>query len=385
MHVSNRIGAVLLVGALAACGGNAKKPVEGGGLAVNVAALTGGPQVVYVRIYGPTTPQPGVPPAIDQTIAAESVSGSGFRATFSQIPAGTYALHATGHDAFDALPGDPPQWESGTPDPEVTVVGGQQTNASLFMQELNVVTVDNNAPWVSMLSANVSTVYSSTNGGTATSATLSAALVDADGDLTDYAWSDDVGGSFSIASDAFVPAVADANITTTWTPPSNFSGIAHLYLEVFDAIHNASRVVMSMTVVATPGYGSAVVDVAFNNNPMMAAPLVANYITDPDTLAILGGGGQILPGADTLLTVAAWDPNGDSVGFLFTDDCGGSFATPTITGTGTAMDPYSAEVIYTAPATAPSSGTCTAAAAMTDGNGGELFVNLGIHIGPPGP
>lgn len=394
---SARVLIVLLAAALTACGGNSKPSPADGGIKITVAAITGGPQVVLVRLYGPTTTQPGVPPTIDTVVAAQTVAGSGvFTASFPTVPAGTYQVHAKGYNAFDVLPAayndpaTPPIWESASSDPSVVVTGGSTSSVSLFMQEIGVPEFSNNAPWVSAMAADVSSVYSSTNGGTATSANLTASILDADGDLTGFAWFDDVNGTFGTASGTFSPMVGTANIATTWTPPPNFAGTAHLALEVYDSIFNASRVVMTMTVIQTPGYGAVLVDVSFNNNPMMASPLVANFLVDPVSGAILGGGGQIAAGAQTLLTVSAFDPNGDNLQFTFTDDCGGSFGAPTITGTGSSADPFFAEVLYTAPATAPASATCVATADIRDfdaitgtAKGGELLVHLGIHVGLP--
>lgn len=378
---SSRILAVLMVAALSACGGSAKKTADTGDLTISVAAIIGGPQIVYVRIYGPTTAQPGVPPAIDQLGSSLVSAGNVFTVTFPQIPAGTYQIHARGYAAFDQPYTDPPTWESPATDPVITVTGGNTTTASLFMQEVGVLTFSNNAPWVSLLSSDVSSVFSAANGGTATSAALSASLVDADGDLLSFMWSDDVGGTFGTPSGTFSPMVGAANIASTWTPPPNFSGVATLYLEVVDSIFNASRVSMSMNVVVTAGYGTVIVNVGYNNNPMMSAPLVANYLLD-GLGNIIGGGGQIPAGGTTLLSVSAFDPNGDALSFSFTDSCGGSFANAVVTPGLVPTDPFDALVEYTVPVGTPT-GTCTATATITDGLGGELIVNLGIHVGLP--
>jgi hypothetical protein len=387
---SSRIFAVVLAGALAACSGSATAPGQTGDIAINVAAIATGPQTVLVRLYGPTTVQPGAPAYIDQVIAAQSVAGAGvFTATFPSVPAGTYQVHAKGYDAFDVPPADYGNpavaaiWESAGIDPTVTVSGGNTSTTNLFMQEIGVPTFSNNAPFVSAISSDVTSVFSGTNGGQSTIANLTATLIDADADLLGYSWTDDVGGTFGTPGGALTGA--SASVATTWTPPGSFAGTAHLYLEVNDSILNASRVSLTLTVQQTPGYGTVIVNVAFNNNPMMSAPLVANYIQDPNTGAIIGGGGQIAPGADTILTVAAWDPNGDVLAFNFSDTtCAGTFGTPTITGTGTLGDPYAAQVIYTAAST-PVVGftTCTLRADILDGNGGELIVNLGITVGLP--
>lgn len=387
MHVmkSSRVLAVLLVAALTACGGNAKKTAEAGDLSISIAAITGGPQVVLVRLYGPTTPQPGVPPAIDQVVAAQLVAGAGvFNATFAQVPAGNYQLHARGYDAFDVLPADydnaevPFIWDSAPIDPTVTVVSGGTAHGTLAMQEVGVITHSNSAPWVSLLSTSTASVYSAAAGGTATSATLGASLVDADGDLTDYNWSDDVGGTFTVAAGTFLGAAAQ-DISTVWMPPAGFAGPATIYLEVWDSVFNASRVSMTLTVLATPGYGTVVADVTYNNSPMIAAPLVANYLPDGS------GGGQIPLGGTTLLSVSAFDPNGDEVAFDYTDDCGGTFANAALFGGLTSADPAISIVEYTVPisATVPESGYCTATADIVDGNGGEMIMTLAIRMGLP--
>jgi hypothetical protein len=389
MHVakSSRILAALVAGALAACGGNANTPEQTGEVAINIAAITGGPQVVLVRLYGPATLQPGAPGFIDTVIAAQVVSQSGTSvATFAPIPAGTYQVHAKGYPAFDVLPPDynnalvPPTWESAASDPSVVVTGGSTSTTQLTMQEVGIPSFSNNAPWVSAISADVPSVWSGTNGGQSTSANLTATLFDADGDLTGYGWTDDVLGTFGTPSGNL--SGGNASVATTWTPPANFGGTAHLFLEVYDSVFNASRVSLTLTVVQTPGYGTVIVNVAFNSNPMMSAPLLANYILDLNG-NIIGGGGQIAPGADTLLTVAAWDPNGDVLTFGFSDSCGGTFGPTAIAGTGTLGDPYVAEVIYTSnPLTVPIS-TCVTTADVRDGKGGELLVNLGVVVGLP--
>lgn len=388
MHVmkSSRILAVLVAATLSACGGSAKKTADTGDLTISIAAVTGGPQVVLVRIYGPTVAQVGVPPTIDEVIAAQLVTGSGvFRASFPSIPAGTYQIHARGYDAFDVLPADynnpavPFIWDSASSDPSITVIGGQQASGNLAMQEVGVLTYSNSAPWVSLLSSSTATVVSATNGGAATSATLGASLVDADGDLTDFTWSSDVGGTFSVPAGTFSPPVGAQAISTLWTPPPNYAGPAVIFLEIFDSAFNASRVSMTLNVVQSAGFGSVVVDVTYNNNPMIVTPLVANYMPDGS------GGGQIPAGGTTLLSVSAFDPNGDTLSFGYTDDCGGSFANQAVVGAGTSADPALSTVEYTVPvsATIPATGYCTATVDILDGNGGELIMTLGLHIGLP--
>lgn len=394
MHVvkSSRIFVVLFASALAACSGGGSAPAARGDVSINVSAvMTSPPQTVLVRLYGPPTLQPGAPGYIDTVIAAQAVVGSGtFTATFPSVPVGTYQVHAKGYDAFDVPPlayndpATPPIWESAPADPSVTVTGGGTASTNLFMQELGVQTISNNAPWVSALASDVTSVWSATFGGQSTIANLTATLFDADGDLNGFLWTDDVGGTFGTPSGNLTGGTA--TVATTWAPPPNYGGLAHLYLEVFDDVFNASRVSLTLTVQQTPGYGAVIVNVAFNNNPIMTSPLVANYILDANN-AIIGGGGQIAPGAQTLLTIGAYDPNGDALQFNFTDNCGGTFDAPVVTGAGTSADPYLAAVIYTSNALTPPNTTCTATADVLDldaaslPKGGELIVNLGIHIG----
>jgi hypothetical protein len=382
----SRVVLAVLAASGMACSGGAQKS-EAGDLSISVAAISGGPQIVYVRIYGDPDVQPGVTPPYQQIASATSVDATGkFNVSLTAIPVGTYKLHAKGFDAFDAVYDDAAVWESGTPDPTITIVAAQTATGNLMMQQVDVPVISNKAPYVDFLSASSATAWSAAYGGLATSVTLNARAKDGDANLSGYAWFDDVGGAFDAAGTGNISGGIASIGPVAWTPPANFTGTAVLSLEVYDVTLNASRVALTISVTATPGFGSAIVAVGYNSAPIDVDPLLANFIFDPITGAV-SGGGQIAAGADTLLTVSGYDPNGDVLTFAFADDCGGSFGAVNQVGTGTNVgtDLAMADVVFTAPATAPSSGICTVTATLDDANGGQQFVNLELTIGLPTP
>jgi hypothetical protein len=176
------------------------------------------------------------------------------------------------------------------------------------------------------------------------STTLSVSATDADGDTLSYAWT------------AAAGTLANANTASpTWTAPST-EGLYTLNVSVTDGKGGQAGFSLVINVVAAKG--KATVSTSFNTWPVVSQMSVAK--------------GQLLLSDTTGLDVTAVDPDGDSLTYTWSDNCGGSFNSTT------AKSP-----IWKAPATQPNGGTCTVSVAPKDGRGGSTQGSIIITIGLP--
>lgn len=82
--------------------------------------------------------------------------------------------------------------------------------------------------------------------------------------------------------------------------------------------------------------------------------------------------GRISPNGSAYLDLNANDPDGDTLVYAWSNDCGGSFSNPSI------EDP-----VWTAPSTPPASGLCNLSVLASDGNGGTNNGVLTVQVGAP--
>ncbi|RKG62999.1 PKD domain-containing protein [Corallococcus exercitus] len=225
----------------------------------------------------------------------------------------------------------------------ITITAAQTTSVLLLLQQSTAPTpFVNSAPKITGVT--VSPAQVEPNKPVA----LTLTATDADGDTLAYSWTA-TGGAFSNA----------AVSAPTWTAPAT-QGTYTVSVTVNDGRGGQAGISLQIAVVTATG--SANVNVTFNTWP------VVSQITGTPS-------GQVASGGVVTLDVSASDPDGDSLTYAWTDDCGGVFA-------GTASKSPS----WTAPATAPSSGKCKTKVTVTDGRGGsttgELTLNVGL-VGAP--
>ncbi len=320
----NWVVSVLALALAVACGG--ETGVGEASLGVSAQALTANDiSRVTVTVSGS-----GISPNITRNLFKTSGQWSG---TLGGIPVGSdRTFLAQAYDASNTL-----LYEG-----QVTgVTISQNSTAAVFIllqQKTAPSPFHNSAPRVSSL------VASSTQVEPGQSATLSVTATDADGDTLSYAWTA-TGGTL-------------ANATTagpTWTAPTT-EGPQTINVSVTDGKGGQAGFSVVINVLAAKGKAS--VTTSFNTWPVVSQVSVTK--------------GQLLPGDSTGLDVTAVDPDGDSLTYTWSDNCGGSFSSTT------AKNPT-----WRAPATQPPSGACTVSVAPNDGRGGSTQGSLSITIGLP--
>jgi hypothetical protein len=221
----------------------------------------------------------------------------------------------------------------------VTISQGSTAAVFILLQQKTAPSpFRNSAPRINSL------VASSTQVEPGQSATLSVTATDADGDTLSYAWTTTAG------------TLANATAAgATWTAPTT-EGPYTVNVSVMDGKGGQAGFSLVINVLAAKSRAS--VTTSFNTWPVVSQVSVTK--------------GQLLPGASTGLDVTAVDPDGDTLTYTWSDNCGGSFSSTT------AKSPT-----WTAPATQPASGTCTMSVAPNDGRGGSTQGSLSITIGLP--
>jgi len=320
----NLVVSVLALALAVACGGETS--VGEASLGVSTQALSEN-DVSRVTV---TVSGSGISPAISRNLFKTSGQWSG---TLGGIPVGSdRTFLAQAYDSSNTL-----LYEGQVTG--VTISQGSTAAVFILLQQKTAPNAfRNNAPRVSSL------VASSLQVEPGQSTTLSVTATDADGDTLSYAWTTTAGTL--------------ANATTaspTWTAPTT-EGPHTVNVSVTDGKGGQAGFSLVINVVA--GRGRATVTTSFNTWPVVSQVSVTK--------------GQLLPNDSTGLDVTAVDPDGDTLTYAWSDDCGGSFSSTT------AKSPT-----WKAPATQPPSGTCTVSVAPKDVRGGSTQGSLSITIGLP--
>jgi hypothetical protein len=253
-----------------------------------------------------------------------------------QIPAGANrSFHADVYDATDAI------LYAG--DATGVTIGNKQTATVVLVLQQKAAPdpFHDTAPFIDSAAASSNAV------APADAVTLAVTAHDVDvGDSISYAWIAS-GGAFDDASSSH----------PVWTAPAS-EGTQTLTVSARDSKGATRRLSLLVDVHATNGRGSASLSASFN-----AWPVVTNVLATPGRVNVL---------ESTTLTVAASDPDGDALGYHWSDGgCGGSFDSVA------AQSPR-----WTAPATAPGSGACSLVVSVTDGRGGTNTGTIVEQVGP---
>lgn len=166
---------------------------------------------------------------------------------------------------------------------------------------------------------------------------------DNEGDTITYEWSA-TGGTFDNT----------ASLTPVWSAPSS-PGTYTLTITVTD--NPGSEATMSVNVMVDAA-GSSNVTTEFNTYPV-----VTNVTADPSGIDV---------NESTNLNVIASDADNDTLSYLWSSDCGGSFSSTAV-----------AAPVYTAPSSYPVDNRCTLTVEVSDGRGGSNTGRLNIHVRPP--
>ncbi|WP_224371631.1 kelch repeat-containing protein [Hyalangium versicolor] len=178
----------------------------------------------------------------------------------------------------------------------VTISENQTTLVAITLQQVTPPPpFENEAPLIDSL------VASSTSVPAGGSISLWASAHDPNpGDTLSYAWSA-TAGSFSSPSEDF----------TSWTAPAS-TGIHSLTLVVTDSRGLSSSMTLAVNVTHSGGDGEAELSISFNRSPQVASLKAA-----PTQLAV---------GQTTSVSVAASDPDGDSLSYFWSASCAGSWS-----------------------------------------------------------
>lgn len=294
--------------------------------------------------------------AYDRWLEADPALGGTYRLTLFRVPAGSYAVHgrayAASRGAVDptSAAAAPPEFATAA-DSALRIDPGSSPGVSLVLQQTAAPASDqNSAPVVSALVA--SSLYLDSSATPVDRLTLSAAASDADGTPFSYAflasYDPPLGGG---APGVFAPAgglFPAGTLSAAWDPPAGYAGTVTLTLAVSDG-HATSSVAVRVDV--RPGNGRGTLGV------------VASVNQWPDVTQVSVAQAQLAPGASTVVSVAASDPDGDALSYAWHGDCGGTF-----------LDGSLPVATFVAP---PSAGTCRLSVVVSDARGG---VNSGSWV-----
>lgn len=320
----NLVVAVLALTLAVACGG---EPVVGeASLGVSAQALTANDiSRVTVTVSGS-----GISPNISRNLFKTSGQWSG---TLGGIPVGSgRTFLAQAYDSSNTL-----LYEGQVSN--VTITQGSTASVFILLQQKTAPSAfRNSAPRINSL------VAASTQVEPGQSTTLSVTATDADGDTLSYLWTT-TAGTLANATSA----------GSTWTAPTT-EGPYTVNVNVTDG--KGGQAGFSLVINVVGGRGKATVTTSFNTWPVVSQVSVTK--------------GQLLPNESTGLDVTVVDPDGDSLTYTWSDNCGGSFSSTT------AKNPT-----WRAPATQPEAGSCTVSVVPNDGRGGSTRGSLSITIGLP--
>jgi YVTN family beta-propeller protein len=258
--------------------------------------------------------------------------GNAWRGTVTGIPAGTNrTFQANAYDAGDVL------IFAGSVVADVSPTGVLQV--MIVAQEIVSVTPQNHSPMLLGLVAST--------GAVAPLGTVhfKASVGDPDGNPINVNWTAP-DGSFSAAN----------ALETDWTAPAAENTYA-INIGLNDGNGGTASGQINITVSQAAATGKAKVQVSFNN-----APVVNIGNVPPIT---------VQPGGTINVTSTVNDPNGDPLTQSWTDNCGGTFATPS-----------SLNSDWQAPAT---NAACKLTLTAADGKGGNASATLPIKVGPANP
>jgi Sulfatase-modifying factor enzyme 1 len=255
------------------------------------------------------------------------------------IPSGDgRVFHAAAYDSSDTL-----IYEGQTEN--VTITKGQKVAVLILLQQKDPPDPFNNTvPYIDSLVASSNAVAP----GDAVSLAIAAHDVDP-GDTITYAWTS-AEGAFDDPSSS----------SPTWTAPA-VEGDHALVVTVTDLADGSRSVTLNVEVRNHHGSGVANVEVQFNTWPE-----IANVLANPGKVDVLEA---------TSLEAVAFDNDGDTLSFSWSDEggeCDGTFSA--------ASAPNSP---WTAPAAPPASVTCTLHVDVNDGRGGSNTGTIRVHVGTP--
>ena len=222
----------------------------------------------------------------------------------------------------------------------VTVARGKPVTVIIVLQQKTAPT-----PFANASPAISSLVVSTTKLGPSESATLAVTAADPDGDALTYAWTA-TGGTFSGANTA----------TPSWTAPAT-AGSHTLTVTVSDGNGASVGLSVAADVQSHHARGSASLSTSFNT-----WPVVAQVSASP---------GHVAAGGSVSLSASASDAEGHTLSYAWSQgSCAGNFSSAT------AQSPT-----WTAPATAPSAGSCPLQVTVSDGNGGSSTGTVTVKVG----
>ncbi|EPX60818.1 High-affinity leucine-specific transport system, periplasmic binding protein LivK [Cystobacter fuscus DSM 2262] len=250
------------------------------------------------------------------------------------IPAGTNRTFVA--DAFDASGTKRFQGQTSG----VTIIAHQTTAVALTLQELSPQPpYSNEAPLIDSVVAATTAVQ------TGASLSLTATAHDPNpGDSLTYAWSA-TGGTFS------APTVAN----TTWTAPTTL-GVQTLTLTVTDSQGAAVSVSLAINVYSGVATGNAAINISFN-----FAPVVSKVSASLN---------QLDAGQSTAVSAIASDSDGDTLSYLWSASCPGTWTN----------DTSSAASFVPSSVPASACNNCRLTVTVQDGRGGQTTGSLNLCV-----
>ncbi len=212
--------------------------------------------------------------------------------------------------------------------------------AILLQQTIPPDPYNNKAPYITSATASTNQVL--TNG----TITLSVVATDPDNDALTYAWTASA-GTFS----------AEDTANTTWTAPST-PGAQTISIIVSDGKSATAGASFTITVEEIVTEGSANITVSINT-----WPVISSMTVNP---------GQVGVEENSAISVVASDFDNHTLSYAWSDDCGGAFESAS-----------TASTTWTAPSSAPESGSCTLTVNVTDEEEGSTSGSATIKIGKP--
>jgi N-acetylneuraminic acid mutarotase len=277
-------------------------------------------------------------PGVDATTVELAKTNTTWGGVISGIPAGTsltFVGEAYGSDGTKLYQGQAS---------DKVLTANQTTLVVITLQELNPPPpFDNEAPLIASVTAEPVSVQV---GGLVT---LNATASDPNpGDTLSYAWSASV-GTFADASSA----------ATTWTAPAT-PALATLTLTVTDSQNASVSLNLVINVTQSINEGDAVIDVHFNNFPVVAR--------------VSSSAARVDKGESTTVQVSASDSDGDMLGYQWTASCPGVWSNET------------SSIATFTPSELPSAAcnNCRLTVTVADGRGAETTGSLALCVAKPG-